>query len=155
MSEQGSKSVAEFSRLLKGFCDQLATIGRPIDDLDKVHWFLRVLACSIPDSNDSEWYPDSGATSHLTNDPEGVDVPVVYSGNERVMVGNGGFQMRWTGEKRAGGIFDQRRELAGGETTSTPLGESLRFDFPALRSRLFDFCFTCMSYIRDTLLFMC
>ncbi|RVX04648.1 Retrovirus-related Pol polyprotein from transposon RE1 [Vitis vinifera] len=41
---------------------------------------------SIPDSNDFEWYPDSGATSHLTNDPEGVDVPVVYSGNERVMV---------------------------------------------------------------------
>ena len=25
----------------------------------------------------------------MTNDPEGVDVPVVYSGNERVMVGNG------------------------------------------------------------------
>ncbi|WJZ99292.1 hypothetical protein VitviT2T_017748 [Vitis vinifera] len=46
-------------------------------------------ACSIPDSNDSAWYPDSGATSHLTNDPEGVDVPTVYSGNEQVMVGNG------------------------------------------------------------------
>jgi hypothetical protein len=25
----------------------------------------------------------------MTNDPEGVDVPVVYSGNERVMNGNG------------------------------------------------------------------
>ena len=46
-------------------------------------------ACSIPDSNDSAWYPDSGATSHLTNDPEGVDVPTVYSGNEQVMVGKG------------------------------------------------------------------
>ena len=46
-------------------------------------------ACSISDSNDSEWYPDSGATSHLTNDPEGVDVPAIYSGNEQVMVGNG------------------------------------------------------------------
>ena len=46
-------------------------------------------ACSIPDSNDSAWYPDSGTTSHLTNDPEGVDVPAVYSGNEQVMVGNG------------------------------------------------------------------
>ncbi|KAL6346966.1 hypothetical protein AAG906_006026 [Vitis piasezkii] len=30
-------------------------------------------ACSIPDSNDSEYYPDFGATSQLTNDPEGVD----------------------------------------------------------------------------------
>jgi len=35
--------VAEFSHLFKGLCDQLAAIGRPIDDLDKVHWFLRAL----------------------------------------------------------------------------------------------------------------
>ncbi|GFZ05452.1 hypothetical protein Acr_17g0010240 [Actinidia rufa] len=46
-------------------------------------------ACLISDSNDSNWYPDSGATSHMTHDPEGVDVPAIYSGNERVMVGNG------------------------------------------------------------------
>ena len=52
-------------------------------------------------------------------------------------ISSGGFQRRWTGEKRAGGIFDQRRELAGGETTSTLLGESLRFDFPALRFSIF------------------
>ena len=25
----------------------------------------------------------------MTNDPEGVDVPAIYSGNEQVMVGNG------------------------------------------------------------------
>ena len=47
------------------------------------------VACSIPDSNEFEWYSDSGATSHLTNNPKGVDVPAVYSSNERVMVGNG------------------------------------------------------------------
>ena len=46
-------------------------------------------ACSIQDFNDSEWFPDSGATSHMTSDTEGVDQPAVYSGNERVMVGNG------------------------------------------------------------------
>ena len=46
-------------------------------------------ACSIPDSNDSEWYLDFGATPHLTNDPDGVDVPTIYSGNEWVMVSNG------------------------------------------------------------------
>ena len=45
--------------------------------------------CSTPDSNDSAWYPDSGATSHMINDPKGVDVFVVYSGNKMVMVGNG------------------------------------------------------------------
>ena len=41
--QQGSKSIAEFSRLFKGLCDQLTAIGRPIDNLDKVHWFLRAL----------------------------------------------------------------------------------------------------------------
>jgi hypothetical protein len=46
-------------------------------------------ACSIPTSPDPTWYPDSGATSHMTNDLEGVDIPAVYSGNERVMVVNG------------------------------------------------------------------
>ena len=56
------------------------------------------VACLIPNSNDSKWYPDSGATSHLTNDPEGVDVSVVYSGNEQVMVGNGqSFSISHTG----------------------------------------------------------
>jgi len=46
-------------------------------------------ACSISASPDPAWYPDSRATSHMTNDPEGVDIPAVYFGNERVMVGNG------------------------------------------------------------------
>ncbi|KAL6320943.1 hypothetical protein AAG906_010752 [Vitis piasezkii] len=41
--DDSSKSVAEFSRIFKGLCDQLAAIGHPIDDLDKVHWFLRAL----------------------------------------------------------------------------------------------------------------
>ncbi|KAL6347067.1 hypothetical protein AAG906_012318 [Vitis piasezkii] len=43
LMQRGSKSVAEFSRLFKGLYDQLAAIGRPIDDSDKVHWFLRAL----------------------------------------------------------------------------------------------------------------
>ena len=43
LMQWGSKFVAEFSRLFKGICDQLAAIGRPIDDLDKVHWFLQAL----------------------------------------------------------------------------------------------------------------
>ena len=43
LMQRGSKSMAEFSWLFKGLCNQLAAIGRPIDDLDKVHWFLRAL----------------------------------------------------------------------------------------------------------------
>ena len=205
LMHRGSQSIAEFSHTFKGLCDQLAAIGRPIDDTDKVHWYLRALgpdykifsttmmsqlplpsfaeivpkalsheifersvshsssnsayfvqqtskvaghkqvkhwssasptpfansksssnssvhcqlcdkeghsakrcwsflklkkkqsanlaeafsACSIQDFNDSEWFPDSGATSHMTSDTEGVDQPAVYFGNECVMVGNG------------------------------------------------------------------
>nr|TKR98393.1 hypothetical protein D5086_0000203370 [Populus alba] len=43
LMQRGSRSIAEFSRLFKGLCDQLAAIGRPIDDTDKVHWYLRAL----------------------------------------------------------------------------------------------------------------
>ena len=46
-------------------------------------------ACSIQDLNEFEWFPDSGATSHMTSDTEVVDQPALYFGNERVMVGNG------------------------------------------------------------------
>ncbi|KAG6750920.1 hypothetical protein POTOM_045435 [Populus tomentosa] len=84
LMQPGSKSVADFSHLFKGLYDQLAAIGRPIDDLDKFHWFLRALGL-----HRSSWYLDSNATSHMTNDLEGVDIPVVYFGNKRVMVGNG------------------------------------------------------------------
>ncbi|KAB5573941.1 hypothetical protein DKX38_001135 [Salix brachista] len=203
MMQRGSRSIAEFSRLFKGLCDQLAAIGRPVDDTDKVHWYLRALgpdykifsttmmsqlplpsfsdvvpkalsheifaksvnqlpsnsayyahqtpkftgvkkwksrpstpstatvhkkpsstvycqlcdkeghlakrcwsflkmkkqqsanlaeafsACSIQELNNPEWFPDSGATSHMTNTTEILDDSDAYTGNERVMVGNG------------------------------------------------------------------
>lgn len=39
----GSRTVNEFGRSFKALCDRLAAIGRPIDDSDKSHWFLRGL----------------------------------------------------------------------------------------------------------------
>ncbi|RVW30074.1 Retrovirus-related Pol polyprotein from transposon RE1 [Vitis vinifera] len=203
LMQRGSQSIVEFSHTFKGLCDQLAAIGRPIDDTDKVHWYLLALGpdykifsttmmsqlplpsfteivsktlsheifersvshsssnsayyvqqtskfvgakkwknrpppsssssahlkssstihcqlcdnngylakccwsflklkkkqsaniveafstCSIQDLNDSEWFLDSGATFHMTSDTEVVDQLALYSGNERVMVGNG------------------------------------------------------------------
>ena len=41
------KSLSDFSREFRALCDQLAAMGRPIDDLDKVHWFLRGLGSSF------------------------------------------------------------------------------------------------------------
>lgn len=35
-----SLSVDEFARKFKLICNQLAVIGRPVDNSDKTHWFL-------------------------------------------------------------------------------------------------------------------
>jgi hypothetical protein len=45
--------------------------------------------CIVQDFNNHEWFLDSGATSHITNNPDNLDVSTVYAGNERVLVGNG------------------------------------------------------------------
>lgn len=37
---KGNSSVTEFSRKFKNYCDQLAAIGHPVADMDKLHWFL-------------------------------------------------------------------------------------------------------------------
>ncbi|KAG6736096.1 hypothetical protein POTOM_061203 [Populus tomentosa] len=41
--KRGSRSVPEYSYSFKAFCDQLVAIGSPVDDTDKIHWFLRGL----------------------------------------------------------------------------------------------------------------
>lgn len=45
----------------------------------------------ISNQSPREWYPDSGATSHITNSTANLDIANVYSGPENVMVGNGEF----------------------------------------------------------------
>ena len=36
----GTKLVAEYAHAFKIICDQLHAIGRPVEDIDKVHWFF-------------------------------------------------------------------------------------------------------------------
>ncbi|KAF5802054.1 putative RNA-directed DNA polymerase [Helianthus annuus] len=43
---KGSSSVTEFSRKFKLLCEQLAAIGHPVAETDKLHWFLRGLGPS-------------------------------------------------------------------------------------------------------------
>lgn len=38
--QKGNSSVADYNRKFKSICDQLAAIGHPVDDTDKIHWFL-------------------------------------------------------------------------------------------------------------------
>lgn len=42
-----SKPVTGHARAFKALCNQLHAIGRPIDDVDKVHWFLRSLGYDV------------------------------------------------------------------------------------------------------------
>ncbi|RVW88466.1 Retrovirus-related Pol polyprotein from transposon RE1 [Vitis vinifera] len=48
LMKRGTKPVAEYARTFKTLCDQLHAIGRPVEDTDKVHWFLRGLAPIFP-----------------------------------------------------------------------------------------------------------
>ena len=43
LMKRGTKLVAEYARAFKTICDQLHTIDRSVEDIDKVHWFLRGL----------------------------------------------------------------------------------------------------------------
>uniref|UniRef100_A0A2N9H6C1 Reverse transcriptase Ty1/copia-type domain-containing protein n=1 Tax=Fagus sylvatica TaxID=28930 RepID=A0A2N9H6C1_FAGSY len=40
-------TIVEYSHEFKSVCDQLAAMGRPVDDLDKIHWYLRGLGSSF------------------------------------------------------------------------------------------------------------
>uniref|UniRef100_A0A2N9HM89 Integrase catalytic domain-containing protein n=1 Tax=Fagus sylvatica TaxID=28930 RepID=A0A2N9HM89_FAGSY len=43
LMKRGTRPVTAYARAFKALCDQLHAIGRPVDDTDKTHWFLRGL----------------------------------------------------------------------------------------------------------------
>ena len=43
----GTRPVTFYARAFKALCDQLHAIGRPVDETDKVHWFLRGLGTNF------------------------------------------------------------------------------------------------------------
>lgn len=45
--QKGNTSVSNFGRKFKLVCDKLAAIGQPVDDMDKIHWFLYGLGSSF------------------------------------------------------------------------------------------------------------
>ncbi|KAF5818056.1 putative RNA-directed DNA polymerase [Helianthus annuus] len=47
LSVKGNTSVSEFGRKFKSLCDQLSAIGHPVDETDKLHWFLCGLGASF------------------------------------------------------------------------------------------------------------
>lgn len=46
-------------------------------------------AIAISDNQDNAWFPDTGATSHITADAGKLQSLVPYYGPEKIMVGNG------------------------------------------------------------------
>jgi hypothetical protein len=47
MIKKGSRTVGEYAQEFKNLCDQLNAMGRPVEDTDKVLWFLRGLGASF------------------------------------------------------------------------------------------------------------
>lgn len=45
--QNGSSTVSEFSATFKSLCDQLTSIGHPVNELDKIQWFLCGLGVSF------------------------------------------------------------------------------------------------------------
>ncbi|KAF8389910.1 hypothetical protein HHK36_024428 [Tetracentron sinense] len=48
-----------------------------------------LVVMSITDPNDPEWNPDTGATSHMTNNPGILRSISPYTGSDKIVVGNG------------------------------------------------------------------
>ncbi|GJV61904.1 retrovirus-related pol polyprotein from transposon TNT 1-94 [Tanacetum coccineum] len=44
---KGTSTVSEYGRNFKTICDKLAAIGQPVDEMDKLHWFLCGLGASF------------------------------------------------------------------------------------------------------------
>ena len=60
--------------------------------LDEMHNALAALRISeITDGAGHEWFPDTGASAHVTNSPAHLHQANPYNGSDSVMVGNGEF----------------------------------------------------------------
>jgi len=46
-------------------------------------------AMNLEEVQPTVWYPDSGASAHMTHDPSTLTAPIPYSGSSQVMVGDG------------------------------------------------------------------
>lgn len=44
---------------------------------------------TLHDIQDADWFPDTGASPHMTSNPAMLHSPFQYSGSDKIMVGNG------------------------------------------------------------------
>ncbi|GJV33017.1 putative RNA-directed DNA polymerase [Tanacetum coccineum] len=44
---KGTSTVFDYGRQFKGICDKFAAIGQPVDEMDKLHWFVCGLGASF------------------------------------------------------------------------------------------------------------
>ena len=62
------------------------------------HAYNLCLSPMTTPSDNTIWYPDSGATHHVTNDPQALIDPALYQGTEQLQTGNGsGLSIHSTG----------------------------------------------------------
>lgn len=59
---------------------------------------LAAMAASASQLNTQQWYTDTGATNHITNDLQNRSISSDYHGPDKVAVGNGqGLDIQYTG----------------------------------------------------------
>ncbi|XP_026428350.1 uncharacterized protein LOC113324245 [Papaver somniferum] len=94
--KKGSSIISEFLHQLKTIADSLAEIGEPVPYEDLFDYNYQVASPAFEaggylehSSSGPVWIPDSGASSHMTNDSSLLATSSAYTGSEKVMVGDG------------------------------------------------------------------
>ncbi|XP_010456904.1 PREDICTED: uncharacterized protein LOC104738426 [Camelina sativa] len=97
---EGYRGCGSYSTCGRGFHQQINTSNSvkcykrfdhayQSEELHNALAAMRITDQSGPPGH--EWYPDSGATAHITNNVETLQSAQPYTGNDRVIVGNGDF----------------------------------------------------------------
>ncbi|RVX16244.1 putative mitochondrial protein [Vitis vinifera] len=103
---QGSMKCTDFLEKAKLVSDELAAVGKPLEDDDLMSYIGRhpptQLAAMVAHSNaeqeEETWFADSGANQHITANLEHLTLQQPYTGQENVAIGNGqGLSIAHTG----------------------------------------------------------
>ncbi|RVW61832.1 Retrovirus-related Pol polyprotein from transposon RE2 [Vitis vinifera] len=103
---QGSMKCTDFLEKAKLVSDELAAVGKPLEDDDLMSYIGRhpptQLAAMVAHSNaeqeEETWFVDNGANQHITANLEHLTLQQPYTGQENVAVGNGqGLSIAHTG----------------------------------------------------------
>ena len=98
--------------------------GSPANPQPSPHAYNLSLPPTTGSSDLNVWYPDSGATHHVTNDHQALIDPTMYQGTEQLQIGNGT------------GLFIQSTSSSSIPSWSFPLKLQYILHVPAIKKNL-------------------